>query len=335
VPAELTTVADDAAVVHDGTTVHRFDGLAPDTDYTFEGIESRTLPRPPGELLCRFGTVNDVHFGERECGRIGESPLGPIVRTPPGHEPYWATMNQAAVLELAAASLDAVIVKGDLTNDGRAEDFERFRACYGTFGDRLHVIRGNHDAATGRSDYAGDAIVDLPGVRLVLVDTARTGRAGGWLDGDQLEFIADATEGDRPALVFGHHHPYLGARRPDQHEYFGIQPGPSAALVDVIARCPAIRGYFAGHTHRNRVRVHPATGAVPFVEVACVKDFPGSWAEYRVFDGGMLQIHHRLSSVSALTWSEQCRGLYRDFGVDYVAYAFGRLADRCFSFGIR
>jgi hypothetical protein len=49
-----------------------------------------------------------------------------------------------------------------------------------------------------------------------------------------------------------------------------------------------------------------------------------------VYEGGILQIHHRISSPEALAWSEQCRVLYRDFGIDYVAYALGRLADRCF-----
>ena len=34
----------------------------------------------------------------------------------------------------------------------------------------------------------------------------------------------------------------------------------------------------------------------PFVEVACVKDYPGSWAEYRVFEGGVLQVHRRIST---------------------------------------
>ena len=30
-----------------------------------------TLPRPAGALRCRFATVNDVHFGETEAGRVG------------------------------------------------------------------------------------------------------------------------------------------------------------------------------------------------------------------------------------------------------------------------
>ena len=48
-----------------------------------------------------------------------------------------------------------------------------------------------------------------------------------------------------------------------------------------------------------------------------------------MYDGGILQIVHRISSPEALAWSEQCRGLYADFGVDYTVYALGRLEDRC------
>src|SRR6202022_289750 len=87
---------------------------------------------------------------------------------------------------------------------------------------------------------------------------------------------------DRPVLVFGHHHCWdpASGTRPDG--YFGIHPDASEALVAVFARRSALVGYFAGHTHRNRVRRFAATGAVPWVEVACVKDSPGAGAE----DGG-------------------------------------------------
>ena len=98
-------------------------------------------------------------------------------------------------------------------------------------------------------------------------------------------------------------------------------------MVEVFARRPRLVGYFAGHTHRNRVRRFEATGPVPFVEVASVKDFPGTWAEYRVFEGGILQVHRRISSPSALEWSEHCRQM---FGGLYPLYAFGEMGDRCF-----
>ena len=76
-------------------------------------------------------------------------------------------------------------------------------------------------------------------------------------------------------------------------------------------------------------------GGVPSIEVGCVKDFPGAWAEYRVYDGGLLQIVHRISSSEALAWSEACRDLYSDFGLDYTEYALGRLDHRCFAIPLR
>ena len=335
---DLSTVADDFAVLHEGEHVHRHDGLQPETDYELEGVAVRTLPRPGGELLCVFATVNDVHFGEIEAGRIDDSPLGPIQRVEPGEPPYPETMNHGAVGEIAALEPAAVVAKGDLTMDGMDEEFAAFEACYrGAFGDRLHVVRGNHDAYRGQDSYAGDEVVDLPGVRLALLDTViptvTTGRVGpeqlAWLD-------TVATEADRPVIVMGHHQTWVGGasgtRPPD---YFGINPDDSDALADVVARQPRIVAYAAGHTHRNRVRRLDRTGVVPFIEVACVKDFPGSWAEYRVYEGGITQIHHRISTPAALAWSERCRHLYQDFGVDYETYALGRLEDRCFTISTR
>ena len=119
-----------------------------------------------------------------------------------------------------------------------------------------------------------------------------------WLD----QVAADA---DRPVMVFGHHHPWDPGSTERPEAYFGINPDDSERLVEVVARRPRIVGYFAGHTHRNRVRRFAATGDVPWVEVACVKDFPGAWAEYRVFEGGILQVFRRISAPEALAWSEK------------------------------
>jgi hypothetical protein len=337
--AELTTVGDDIAVVHDGLDVHRYHGLDPATAYDFDGIELRTLPRPPGELLCRFATVNDVHFGEVDCGQLDESQpaLGPLIRVEEGERPHPEMMSRSAVTEMAAIEPDAVVVKGDLTAWGTREEYEAFLACYGTaFGDRLHHVRGNHDAMAGETYADGPRRIDLPGVTIALLDTVLPGSDSGTIDPEQLDWLDEvAGSTDRPMVVMAHHYPWSpdGATRPDG--YFGIHPDASSALVDLIARRPSIVGCFAGHSHRNRVRYFSATGPVPFVEVACAKDYPGSWAEYRVFEGGLLQLHHRISAPEALAWSERCRGLYADFAVDYAPYALGGLADRCFAFGPR
>lgn len=332
---ELTTVADDLAVLHDGTTVHRYEGLAPDTAHAFHGVAFRTLPRPPGQLLARFVTVNDVHFGEVECGVLDDDPgRGPVLRVPDGSDPHPEFMNRAAVAEILTLDPDAVLVKGDLTLDGADHEYAAFLACYGVFGDRLHHVRGNHDRYHGQTYAAGDLVVDLPGVRIALMDTTIEGETTGGFEAAQLEWLdAVAAEADRPVLAMGHHQDWTPANRRSA-TYFGINPDDSEALHAVMAR-RGVLGWFAGHTHRNRVRTTPGSGGAVHVEVGTVKDFPGSYAEYRVFEGGILQVHHRVSTPEALAWSEACRVLYRDTGMDYVPYALGRLEDRCFAISTR
>jgi 3',5'-cyclic AMP phosphodiesterase CpdA len=239
-------------------------------------------------------------------------------------------MNRAAATEIEALGPDAVLVKGDLTADGEDEEFAAFLACYARFGDRLHVVRGNHDAYRGQDRFAGDRCVDVPGARLLLLDTAIPGQTTGRLTTDQLAWVADLASdaGDRPVLLFGHHQNWVDGRR--DPAYFGLDPDSSDALAATMAPHPNVLGYFAGHTHRHRVRRRPDVPGAVFVEVGCVKDFPGTWAEYRVHEGAVVQVVHRISDPAALRWSERCRHLYRDFGVDYQTYALGTLEERCF-----
>ncbi|MGH9189413.1 MAG: metallophosphoesterase family protein [Acidimicrobiales bacterium] len=330
---ELTTVADDEAVLHDGTTVVRLQALEPDTDYTEHGHSFRTLARPGGERLATVATVNDLHIGETECGRYDGVDLGPVLRSEPGEDPYPETMSKAVVAEIAALSPDAVVAKGDLTARGAVADVATFLDHFVTaFDDRLHCLNGNHDVAgTGSAglDAPPVAEVTLPGVRLALLDTSLPGRASGALNADQLAWLDElGSRADRPVLVFGHHHPWNPGSPSRPASYFGIEPGASERLVDVFARRPTLAGYFAGHTHRNRVRRFARTGDVPWVEVSAVKDYPGGWAEYRVYEGGVLQVFRRASAPEALAWTERTRAL---FGGLYPGYSFGSLADRCFA----
>jgi hypothetical protein len=330
---ELTAVADDEAVVFDGASFVHHTGLQPDTDQSIDGLTFRTLPRPDGELLCSVATVNDVHFGEVECGVLEGYDLGPIFRSEPGDDPYPEVMNRAAAAEIAAIEPAAVVAKGDLTNLGVRDEYDAFLACYeAALGERLVHVRGNHDAYRGET-FAAFAMqhVDVPGARLVVLDSTIPGVDSGQVTAEQLAFIedsaADAARHGVPVLGFTHHHPWAPDSKSRESGYFGINPDDSEALIDVVARHPEIIGWFSGHTHRNRVRRFAATRSVPWVEVACVKDFPGAWAEYRVYEGGVMQVFHRVSEPRALAWTEKTRGM---FGGAYADYAFGQLHDRCF-----
>jgi hypothetical protein len=172
---------------------------------------------------------------------------------------------------------------------------------------------------------------DLPGVIVVLLDTARVGQVNGSLSADQCDWLDDVgATADRPVLVFGHHHIWNPGVDPRSEDFFGLRPADSEQLIAVFERRRRLAGYFAGHTHRNHCQQIAAVPNVPFAEVACVKDYPGAYAEYRVFEGGIAQIHRRISTPEALDWSEKTRAMYEGA---YAAYAFGRLGDRCFNFG--
>jgi hypothetical protein len=150
----------------------------------------------------------------------------------------------------------------------------------------------------------------------------------GSLSGEQLDWLDElAARSDEPVLVFGHHHMWNPDADVRSDDFFGLRPDDAEALLAVFERRRSLVGYFAGHTHRNRRIQVARTGGVPWVEVGCVKDYPGTWAEYRVFEGGILQIARRVSTPDALAWTEQTRHMFEG---GYAGYALGELDDRCF-----
>jgi len=316
----------------------RIAGLEPDTEYALDvdgapadrwlPARVRTLARPAGRLLATIASANDVHFGETECGKTGDpatDAIGPVLSVPPDATPYPELMNGAVVDEMLALDPDVVVVKGDLTDSGRAEEYEAFLACYGRLGDRLHHVRGNHDAirnpqlARCGAPYA----LHLDGLVLAVLDTVVPGHVGGALPEEQRAWLDEVAGGTTdPVLVFAHHPTY------NADEHYGLSLADHRALLEVVARHENIVGYLAGHTHTNRVVRYPETGDVPFVEVACAKDYPGAWAEYRVYEGGYTQVMRRVAAPAVREWSEVGRtmiqGIYRDL-------VLGSIDDRCFT----
>ena len=165
-------------------------------------------------------------------------------------------MNAGAIAEMQALDPDAVLVKGDLTDRGTDEEYQAFVDAYTQLGARMHHARGNHDAmVSDQIAVNAPRAIELSGVTLAVLDTVRPGVEHGRITGDQLEWLDElAAASTTPVLVFGHHHPWDPSSTERNDHYFGINPDDSEALCRVIARREAIGGYFAGHTHRNRVR---------------------------------------------------------------------------------
>ncbi len=255
---ELLTVADDEVILWHGARATRVTDLPPDSMVEVEGVATRTLPRF-GELLSRVATVNDVHFGEVEAGRMGDSDEFAVFAVAEGEEPYPEVMNRGAVHDISLWEPDLVVAKGDLTSNGAREEFERFEQVYGEeFGERLLAVRGNHESFH-RLEVAAEPTQErvLPGVVVALLDTSRDGLPNGTLRTDQLDWLDElGSRSDRPVLVFGHHPVWDGDHEVRSDDTFGLLPDATDALFEVFGRRHQLRGYFAGHTHRNNVVRH-------------------------------------------------------------------------------
>ncbi len=352
-----------------GTRLVRVDGLAPDTEYALEietdgGARSepsrylparvRTLAAPRGKLVARFATLNDLHFGEPRFGGVmteekeyGDAAPGfPLVRETDGDVPYWQLMNEDAVADINAAGVDAVVIKGDIADRGLRSQFEIAARTFGRFEVPWHAFLGNHDhyGLHVGEEVDGYALLgqpraprsfDLGGWRIVLLDTVEPGDHHGVFPEERLRWLenelAESRERAQPTLLLTHHQPVPPEHAGSYPNSIGIIPEHSTRIFDLLGRNPQVQGVLIGHTHRNRLRRYPASGEIPFVEVNCVKDYPGGFAVYELYDDGTFrQEVRRTSTARALAHSTRCRDFFKG---GYRDFALGTLADRCWVAG--
>jgi 3',5'-cyclic AMP phosphodiesterase CpdA len=168
----------------------------------------------------------------------------------------------AHLLKLPQAP-DAVLLTGDLTDFGRADEYENLARLIAPLAMPVFLMPGNHDdpetlrakfpahaylrQRTGKVDYVID---DFP-VRLVALDSTVPRESGGALTPSQLQWL-DATlaASAKPTIVALHHPPFwTGIGHMDR---MGL--ANPAALEAVIARHPQVERVVSGHLHRAIVK---------------------------------------------------------------------------------
>jgi hypothetical protein len=361
---ELRAVSEGPA----GTRQIRVGGLAPGTTHrvaieTPGGEPARpdpffpgsvtTLPAPRAAQVASFATMNDLHFGEpgfggvmTETGDTRDQPGVPMVRATDTEVPYWRFMNEDAISEINELGVELAVIKGDIADVGRADQFQAAARAFAGFRMPHHAFLGNHDyygllIGEQVDGYAllgqprAPRSLELGGWRLVLLETAHPGEHHGVFANDRLNWLASELEETRerrvPTLLLMHHHPVPPEHADSYPNTIGINPLHSLRLFELIGRHPQVKGVLIGHTHRNRLRRYPASGATPFIEVNCSKDYPGGWAHYRLFeDGSFRQEVRRTATSRALEHSTRCRDL---FGGGYRRFALGALETRSFAPG--
>ncbi|MFZ4517288.1 MAG: metallophosphoesterase family protein [Microthrixaceae bacterium] len=293
----------------------------------------RTLFRPPGEELFRFATVNDLHLGRGEDGMHGKLRA---VDLEAAHHPYVAARD--AVAEAIDWGAELLVVKGDIVDETRDHTWELTAKVFTDVPVPVRMLPGNHDTGL-RRHFApeegaarhglvltrGVEHLDVPGLRVVLMESGLDGNGWGRVARHARE-VADLVAGapGGTGTFVATHHQAQRFRVPLYWPH-GI-PGPDARS---FARTVAGTGrgvlVSSGHTHRNRRRT---VGGLTWTEVGATNHFPGVWAGYRVFEGGILQTVRRITSPETLAWTDETRDVLR--GV-WALWATGTLWDRCFS----
>ena len=198
----------------------------------------------------------------------------------PGQFAY-RRVDTSAFLERAVESVlalpqavDAVVVTGDLTDFGRADEYAQLRKLLAPLTCPLYLLPGNHDdrAALRRAfpEHAylgegGDALiqyaVDLGGLRLVAIDTTVPRAPHGELDAERLAWL-DGTLAEAPGTptIVAMHHPPFRTLVGHMDE-IGLQRGMSE-LAAVVARHPQVERIVCGHLHRSILRRFAGTIAM-------------------------------------------------------------------------
>jgi Icc protein len=292
-----------------------------------------TLPPPPGRLLTRFATVSDCHIGERSVGPLKR--LHDPRPRPVGLIPYPERCARAAIAEAERWGAELLVAKGDLTCEGEADEIYRAADVLLSASVPVEVILGNHDvrgpldaaamiSRCGLPMTAAPRARDLPGVRLVLGHSPLPDRHAGAVTADDATALARlAGEAEGPVVAALHHPP---RRWPVQTHYPpSIAWRDSDRLVKGLAAAKPATLMVAGHTHRNR---RYRVGGLTVAEVGSTKDYPGQWAGYSVYEGGIRQVVFRVAAPDAIAWTEMTR---RAMGGIWGWWSPGRLSDRCWT----
>ncbi len=155
---------------------------------------------------------------------------------------------------------DAVIATGDLTDEGRPQEYRALRELLSPLPMPVYLIPGNHDhrenmrSAFASFDYLRNDseflhhVIDDYELRLIGLDTHVPGESGGLQCERRLSWLAAtlAEAPQKPTFIYMHHPPFDTGIP----EFDGMGLSGADALGTVVARHSQIVGISCGHIHR-------------------------------------------------------------------------------------
>lgn len=179
-----------------------------------------------------------------------------------GADPDESLLRAVEAILALADRPDALLVSGDLTQNGAPAEYARLRELLAPLDLEPQVLPGNHDLRAplreafglpGEGDQPASHVVDLGPLRLVCLDSTIPGAEGGALDEGRIEWLEAALAEDRARpTVLAMHHPPLRSEMPG-FERIGLAATAREALAAVLRRHPQVLRVVAGHVHRTIV----------------------------------------------------------------------------------
>jgi 3',5'-cyclic-AMP phosphodiesterase len=193
--------------------------------------------------------LTDLHIRERGRLAYGRIDTSPYLRR-----------AVDSVLRLKQRP-DAVVITGDLTDFGRAEEYEHLAHLLAPLTMPVYLLPGNHDdreqlrrsfpshAYLGERGFVQYA-VDVGGLRLIALDTVEHGQSHGGLCDARLEWLEAQLQcsSHLPVVVAMHHPPFetlIG-----HMDKIGLLSG-AAKLETIISRHPNVE------PHQVALDLHP------------------------------------------------------------------------------
>ncbi|CAH2893207.1 MAG: 3',5'-cyclic-nucleotide phosphodiesterase (EC [uncultured Paraburkholderia sp.] len=178
-------------------------------------------------------------------------------------------VDTAAYLARCVAALnalvprpDAVIITGDLVDQGDPQQYEHLKTLLAPLELPYFLLVGNHDDRAAlravfpdRAElHSGGEFVqyafDVGALRVIALDSLEPGQSAGTLCDARLAWLEtqlDAATG-KPTIVALHHPPFAcGIGHMDE---LRLDPSASARLATLIARYPNVERVICGHVHR-------------------------------------------------------------------------------------
>jgi len=199
--------------------------------------------------MARFLQLTDLHIVKEGARASNELDTRNILK---------AAIDRLISLNDALAPIDAVLISGDLSDDGSADSYSFLKEQLSRLGLPMFIVPGNHDLREQMRKAFSD-ICHMPGSGLIEwvrkigntvvigLDTLVEGQSRGQLRLESIDRVARAlqTIGSEPVIIMLHHPPIkTGIRFMDA---IGLEN--SSALMEAIQNIENEIIVISGHVH--------------------------------------------------------------------------------------